>query len=113
HPPPSPLFPYTTLFRSLLFAFGHDTEERAVAHDSNDPRHCFGRGFVDAVELRAVARRTYHAAMQHAGEPHVLDECRAAGDLAGNIEARNGFAYDLVSGGRFRRRLGTCFAVEV
>ena len=97
----------------LLFAFGHDTEERAVAHDGNDARHCFRRGFVDAVELRAVARRTYHAAMQHAGKPHVLDECRAAGDFARNIETRNGFPDDLVSGGRFRRRLGTRFAVEI
>ncbi len=51
--------------------------------------------------------------MQHAGKPHVLDECRAAGDFAWNIETRNRFSYDLVSGGRFWRCLGTRFAVEI
>jgi len=51
--------------------------------------------------------------MQHARKPHVLDERRAARDLARNIETRNRFAHDLVNGGRLRRRFGARFTVEI
>ena len=50
----------------LLFALGDDTEEGAVPHHRNHARHRLGGRLVDAVELRAIARRTDHPAMQHA-----------------------------------------------
>ena len=81
----------------LLLALGDDAEETAVAHDRDDAGHRLDRRLVDAVELRAVARRTHDAAMHHARQPHVLHIGDAAGHLARDVEARNRFADDLMS----------------
>ena len=51
--------------------------------------------------------------MQHAGQPHILDEGRAAGDFARNVETRDRLADDLMARNRLRRGLGARFAVEI
>ena len=71
----------------LLLALGDDAEEAAVAHHCDHARHRFDAGLVEALELRAVARRPHHAAVHHARQAHVLHVGCAAGDLAGNVEA--------------------------
>ena len=54
-------------------------------------------------------RRTYHAAVQHAGHAHVVHVGQIAAHLAGNVHARHRGADHGVIGGRFGGR----FVVEV
>ena len=46
-------------------------------------------------QLRAIARRPHDAGMHHAGQPHILDVGRAAGDLCRDIDARHRLAHHL------------------
>ena len=73
----------------LEFLFGDDGEKIAVAHDLDDAGQFLDRGRVAFGQLRAIARRPHDAGMHHAGQPHVLDIGRAAGDLGGDIDARH------------------------
>ena len=97
----------------LFFALGHDTEEGAVPHHRNHARHRLGGRFVGAVELRAIARRTDHPAVQHPRGAHVLHIHQAAGHLGRNVETRDGFSHDLVARERLRCHLGRCFPIEI
>ena len=47
------------------------------------------------------------------GQPHVLDESGAAGDLGRDVEARHGFSDDPVARRRLRRCLRRCLAIEI
>ena len=89
--------------------FGDDGEKIAVADDLDDAGQLFDRRRVALRQLRAVARRPHDAGMHHAGQPHVLDIGRTAGDLGRNIDARHRLAHHLVRRGilqlRFRLRL--------
>ena len=97
----------------LLLALGDDAEERAVAHHRDHALDRLRLGVVHRDQRRAVVRRTHHAAMHHAGQAQVLHVGRLAGDLAGNIEARDRLADDLVHSGRFRPHGRGRLALEV
>ena len=97
----------------LFLALGDDAEEGAVPHHGNHARDRLGGGFVGAVELRAVARRTYHPTMQHTRRAHVLHKHQAAGDLRRDVETRNGFSHDLMARRRLRGGLRGRFPIEI
>ncbi len=97
----------------LLLALGHHAEKGAVAHHGDDALHDLHRRVVEMVELGAVARRTHHASVQHAGRPDILHEGDAAGDLGGNVQARDRSSDDAVACRGLRCDLGGGVALQV
>src|SRR5205085_183793 len=65
------------------------------------------------IEVRAIARRTQHPAVHHAGKPDVLDVGGASGHLGGNVAPRHCAADNRVTGRRLRRDLGASLAMKV
>ena len=71
---------------------GHHADEILLDDDLHDARHSRDRAFIDAGQRGADGRRTDHAAVQHAREPHVVDELESSGHQIGKIGARNRLA---------------------
>src|SRR6185503_19645670 len=97
----------------LLLALRHHAEKAAVTHHRDDARHRPDFGLVEAVEPGAIAWRPHHAAMHHAGKPHVLHEGGAPRHLARDVAARNAAADYRVLRGRLRLRPGRGLALQV
>ena len=97
----------------LLFTFGNHAKEGAVAHHGDHAGDGTGLRLVHGLQRRAVLRRAHHAAMHHAGQAHVLHVHRLAGDLAGNVEARDRLTDDSVHAGGLWSHRGGRLALEV
>ena len=83
----------------LPFPLRHDGQIVAVAERADDARHPFGNAGVDLADAGAVAGRADDAGMEHSGKPHVVDIGLPAGDLGGDVDARQ-VATDHAVGGR-------------
>jgi hypothetical protein len=88
-------------------ALRDNAEEVALAHDPR--RDVLDRVLVDADRLgagavSALAARAHHAAVQHAGQPHVLHVQVGPARLVRNVDARNVAADQRVAVDRLLRR---------
>ena len=96
----------------LFFALGHDADEVALAHDGHQARQVGHRGLVHGAQraadelamVGARVRRAHHAAVQHAGQAHVVYEGGFAQHLGGDVHARQAFARHRPLGAGFQRR---------
>ena len=98
----------------LLLARRDHADEVADHDDADDAGNVRDRRLVDRLQqvadefarVDAGVGRPHDAAVQHAGQAHVVHEDRAAGGLGGDVDARNRCADDAVVGWRLRRRVG-------
>ena len=99
----------------ILLALGDDADEVADPDDGDKPGNVAHRGFVDrdqavadeVADIDAGIRRTHDAAVQHAGQAHVVNVDQLARCLCRQIDARHGLADDAVGiGGLHRHVIG-------
>ena len=91
-------------FRRLLFALGNDANEIALHHHGADAGHVGDRVAIDSDQaladeiagIHAGIGRAHHPAMQHARHADIVDIGEAAGDLGGDVDARDRAADELV-----------------
>ena len=80
------------------FVARDDGEEITLAHGLHESVHLACRRVVDGRDAGAVIVGPDHARMQHAGQADVVDIGELAGDLAGDVHARDRLADHLVLG---------------
>ena len=96
----------------LLFPFGGDTEETAVAQHRHHARHTARGGVIKRQQPGARRGRAHHPAEQHAGQAHVLHIGFGAGHLAGDIAAPHVLADHLEFARELRLGARARFALE-
>ena len=69
-----------------LLSLGDDADKAAITRHRHDARHRFDLSVVQRCKRREAVRRANHAAIDHSGQSHVLDEAGLTGYLAGEIK---------------------------
>ena len=95
-----------------LFALGDDTEKAPVAHRGDHAWQRIDRGKIDIDQFRVGRRWPCHAAVEHAGQHHVVHKARLACHLVRNVEALNRAADDMVRTGDFGCHQAGRFTIE-